>query len=368
MSKKTIWEALNSWERVKMAIEHKNTDRVPVDYSAVSEITERLQKELNCSDYDSLLEVLGVDFREISPTYIGPKDRYYGSWITERPSQGEWKDIWGVVRKPVINMYGSYNEIVYYPLAKMNTVKEIEDYDWPKIEWFDFSNIYSQIKRWDKSQKRWIKASVGGAFESPWYMRGFEKFIMDMMDRPELCEAIIRNVVKFHISMARELFEASKGRLDMIETGGDIAGQENMMISPLLWRQQIKPYSQLLIQTHSTWGAKTMYHSDGNIRTVINDFIDMGLDVLDPIQPLAKDMEPVSIKTEFGSKITLHGAIDEQELLPHADSKKVREHVRYLIDELGKDGGYILAAAQTLQADCPTKNIIAMYEEAGSMG
>ncbi|MBI4024955.1 MAG: hypothetical protein HY360_08230 [Verrucomicrobia bacterium] len=353
---------LNSWERVKLAIDHHQTDRVPTNFVAVPEVADRLIGEMNLANYDQLLDCLGSDVRDIEARYIGPPDRTGGFGVSNAQ-----RDVWGVIRKPVTNQFSTYNEIVHYPLGEVKTVDEVENYAWPKIEWFDFSHLPDQIRQWDRRQKPWIKCSTGGAFESAWYLRGLEKFLMDLVDRPEFAEAIMRHVAGFWIAYALKAYEACDGRLDMFETGGDLGTQSGMLLSPDLWRRHIKPHSGGLIGTQAQWGAQTFYHSCGAIRPVIPDLIEMGVNVLDPIQPRARGMDPVSLKAEFGDKIAFHGGIDEQELLPHASSKEVFEHTQRMIAAMSKGGGYILAPSHAIQGDTPTSNILAMYRAAGAV-
>ena len=137
-----------------------------------------------------------------------------------------------------------------------------------------------------------------------------------------------------------------------------------MLLSPELWRKHIKPYSEQLIRPFKDMGLKTFYHSCGSIVPVIEDFIEMGLDILDPIQPKAEGMNPEALKSRFGDRLAFHGGVDEQELLPRGTADEVRNEVHRLIDILGQQGGYIICAAHAIQPDTPMENILAMYEAA----
>jgi len=137
-----------------------------------------------------------------------------------------------------------------------------------------------------------------------------------------------------------------------------------MLLSPELWRKHIKPYSEQLIRPFKDMGLKTFYHSCGSIVPVIEDFIEMGLDILDPIQPKAEGMNPEALKSRFGDRLAFHGGVDEQELLPRGTVDEVRNEVHRLIDILGQQGGYIICAAHAIQPDTPMENILAMYEAA----
>lgn len=158
--------------------------------------------------------------------------------------------------------------------------------------------------------------------------------------------------------------EESDGQIDIIFSGGDIGTQRGMMLSPDLWRKYIKPWSKQLIKPFKEMGLKTFYHSCGSIVPVIEDFIEMGLDVLDPVQPKAEGMDPEYLKEHFGDRLSFHGGIDEQEILPLGAPEDVEKEVIRLINILGKNGGYIVAAAHAIQPDTPVENVLAMYRTA----
>ena len=187
---------------------------------------------------------------------------------------------------------------------------------------------------------------------------------MDLIECPDIAESISRHAMKFYRERAMRAIEASDGQIDIIGSGGDIGTQRGMMLSPELWRKHIKPYSEQLIKPFKDMGLITFYHSCGSIAPVIEDFVEMGLDILDPIQLKAAGMGPVELKSQFGDKLTFHGGIDEQELLPRGTPSSVREEVKHLIQILGKDGGYVICPAHAIQPDTPIENILALYEAA----
>ena len=189
---------------------------------------------------------------------------------------------------------------------------------------------------------------------------------MDLVECPDIAEAICQHVKDFYKKRALRAIEQSDGQIDIIGSGGDIGTQRGMMLSPNLWRRHIKPYSTDLIRSFKDMGLATFYHSCGSIVPVIEDFIEMGLDILDPIQPKAAGMDPENLKSRFGDRLVLHGGVDEQELLPHATGEEVRREVERLISILGDDGGYIVCPAHAVQPDTPAENIVALYETANA--
>ena len=346
-------------ERVITTISHRAPDRPPINYVATPEVNAHLKKHLGMDDDEALRQFLGVDIRYVSARYVGPEDTTGAAGVT-----AAGRDFLGIVWKPVKNEFATYNEIAFHPLGHMTTVEEVEDYPWPSVDWFDFSHLKEEIARLNADRRYTIIYFAGGAFETPWYMRGLERFLIDLVECPEIAEAISRHAMQFYKERAMRAIEASDGQIDIIGSGGDLGTQRGMMLSPDLWRRHIKPYSEQLIRPFKDMGLKTFYHSCGSIVPVIEDFIEMGLDILDPIQPRAAGMEPEVLESRFGSRLTFHGGVDEQELLPRGTAEEVRGEVCRLIDILGQQGGYIVCSAHAFQPDTPVENILAMYEAA----
>ena len=203
---------------------------------------------------------------------------------------------------------------------------------------------------------------AGGAFETPWYIRGMEQFMLDLYVNPEITDAICSRVEKYYRQRALRVLEEANGRIDIIGSGGDIGTQRGMMISPEIWRQRIKPYTGSLISTFKNAGLLTFYHSCGSLVPVIDDLIEVGLDFLDPIQVTAEGMKPEELFPAFGERLSFHGAIDEVELLPHATAKEVYDETTRIIDILGANGGYIVSPSHQVQGDTQPENVVAIFE------
>jgi len=353
---------MEPYERIMNSVRHQRPDRSPIDYIATPEFHAMLKKLWGIDDDELVLKKLGVDIRRVQAQYTGPEGTTGAAGVN-----AAGKDFLGIVWKPVKNEFGTYNEIAFHPLAHATTVKEIEEYTWPEVDWFDYSHLKEEIAHINNEHRYAIMFFAGGAFETPWYMRGMERFLMDLVECPDIAEAISRNVAEFYKKRALRTIDESDGRIDIIGSGGDIGTQRGMMLAPDLWRNHIKPYSEELIRTFKDMGLTTFYHSCGSIVPVIEDFIDMGLDILDPVQPKANGMEPVELKKQFGDRLTFHGGIDEQELLPRGTPAQVRQEVERLIRIVGADGGYIACPAHAIQPDTPVENIIALYEAANEM-
>jgi uroporphyrinogen decarboxylase len=214
-----------------------------------------------------------------------------------------------------------------------------------------------------------LRYEVGGIFEWSWGLRGFERFLLDLVKNPDVACAIMDRFTDIYIENAVRVIEAAGGLLDMVYTYDDVGIQNGPLMSPRLWRQYILPRHQRLnaaIRTATrTRPVKIMYHSCGAVYPFIAAFVDeMGIDILNPLQPRAAGMDMARIKAEFGDRLSFHGAIDIQHTLPHGTPGEVRAEVRERCQVLGGQrpgGGYICASAHYIQADTPLENIVAMY-------
>ena len=348
-------------QRVKLALEHKEPDRIPIDYKSTPEAKAYLKKYLNITTDNALLKRLGVDFRYISPNYIGPKDRHFNLSAVEASG----RDIWGVERRPVKNVYGEYMEIFSYPLQHIENVEQVENYLWPKIEWFDFDSILKQIEELEEDDEYSIKIPGGSVLENSWFMRGMDRFLMDLVVNQEMANKIMEKVLSFWISIISESNKAAKGRIDMVNFGDDVGGQEGMLISMDIWRKMIKPWHEKIIAKSHDLGLKTNYHSCGSIKPIIEDLVGIGLDVLNPLQFSPKGFPPPEkLKTRYGERLCFEGGMDVQTVLPFYSAEEIEKEAEKLIRVLGKNGGYIINSSHRIQPDTKPENIMAMYDTA----
>ncbi|MFQ5835214.1 MAG: uroporphyrinogen decarboxylase family protein, partial [bacterium] len=335
-------------------------------YWAVPEVTEILLKKFGVRDEDEFLEILGVDIRYVKPSYTGSdfKEQPDGS-LHRKLSNGTFVDIWGVKRKKVDWGRGSYLEVIESPLRDANNVKEIEDNTWPSVETFDYQSISRQCSKYKDlaiiltGDRLTTRASV---FKLAMYLRGMDKFLMDLVLSPKLVEALVAKLLKFHLEHNRRIFQAAAKEIDIFMLGDDFGSENGLLISLPMFRRFFKPALRCLIDLAKKFNLKTMLHSCGGIRELIPDFIEIGLDILNPIQIQAKGMDPEDLKREFGHDICFHGSIDVQKELPFRSPDEIRKIVRSRIKILGKSGGFILAPSHNLQPDIPIDNIVAMYE------
>ena len=351
-------------QRVKIALEHKEPDRIPIGFESTPEVTKSLKSFLGIETDDELLKRLGVDIRKVFPNYIGPKNLYFDHGLD---STG--KDIWGIVRRRVKNEFGVYFEITGYPLKDAKSVEEIENYSWPKAEWFDFDSVAGQIERFEKENEYWIMLRGGGSsFELAWSMRGFEQFLMDLIVNPDIAKKIMEKITDFFMSIAKGSLEVAKGRIDIVRLHDDVASQESLLISKDMWRSFIKPIYKKYFEFYDKYGVKKYYHSCGSIEPIIEDMIEVGLDVLNTLQFSAKGFpKPGELKSRYGDRLCFEGGMDVQTVLPFYTPEDIKKETTKLIKILGENGGYIIESSHALQPDTKPENIMAMYDTALSM-
>lgn len=346
---------MNSKERVLAAAGRKPTDRPPCGLRLTAEAADALQRYLGVATPNDVFDELDVDLRFVSIPFTGPKE------LSATPLMSEGTDFWGCRTKRVENDYGAYFEIDYHPLAHAETVSDVESHSWPSLDWWDYSAIGATIAESNRVEPRAILYWAGGAFETPWYIRGFESFLADLYVNPEIVEAICSRVAAFYQARAMRVIEAAGGGIDIIGSGGDLGTQRGMLIKPDIWREAIKPHASELVKPFKDLGLKTFYHSCGSIVPVIDGLIEIGVDILDPIQVSAEGMTPEQLFPAFGGRLTFHGAIDENELLRNGTPEQVYEQTMRTIKTLGANSGYIVAPTHMVQGDTPPENVVAIF-------
>lgn len=347
---------LSSRERVRLALEHQTTDRIPIGMvcSGINPPTDHaLDSQLRQThgiDLTTFLRSI-VDIREVQPDYVGP------------PLSPGY-DIWGVKRKPFCYGAGIYEEIETHPLANIQTPADLKQHRFPDVSWFDYSIIPQRIAAANADGDHCIMAANANLFECAWYMRGFEQMMMDFILNPELAHAIMEQVTSFQVAHFKSILTAAKGQIDLVFTADDIGGQDGLLISLPMWREFLFPYHARLNRLIHEFGARVIYHSDGSVMPAVAGLIEMGIDVLQALQFSARGMDPARLKNLHGDRLCFAGGVSVQTTLPFGKVGDVRAEVEMLIRILGKDGGYILGPSHVIQAGTPVENILAMFETA----
>ncbi|MCL4459467.1 MAG: hypothetical protein M1136_00395 [Chloroflexi bacterium] len=339
--------------RVLCALRHEQPDRIPVDFWANSAVWDNLKRYFGVTRKAEVLEGLEVDCRTIEPCYVGPP-------VEIVPDA--FLNIWGTHRKYARTDYGQMWVFDSYPLGKASTVAEVESYPWPKAEWFDVSDLIEQIRAINGGTGYFIHYRLGSPFETAWALRGLEQTLIDMAEGSEIVAALLNRITDSLIAIGRKVLEAADGLIDAVRTGDDVATQQGLLMSPATWRRYIKPCHVRLNRMIHDYGARVLYHCCGAVYDLIDEFIDMGIDILNPLQPRAAKMDLALIKERYGDRLCFHGGIDVQRTLPFGTVAEVAAEVRERVRVLGKNGGYVMTAAHGIQPDVPLANILSMYD------
>lgn len=350
---------MNRRERVMTAADLGEPDRVPIDLLPNEFVEARLHRDLGTSSHRELLERLQVDIVDlrgvVDPDYRGPRP------ASREVGDGVRENIWGWRQKVVQTATGPEECFVEFVLADAESVEDLQQHPWPAPDWFDFSEFGHRLEAWDDFA---LMASGPSVFQHPTFLRGMENLLMDMAMRPEMAHFLMDKFTDFYVEFYDRMLEAAGGRIDIVRVADDVGTQEGLMVSREMFHEFFAPRLSRLVDLAHSHGAKLMFHSCGAIRPLIEDIIEIGVDILDPLQAAAKGMEPEGLKEGFGDRICLHGGICTQHLLPEGTPEEVGAEVRRRIRILGNGGGYILSPCHVLQTDVPTENVLAMVEAA----
>jgi len=382
-------ETMTSRERLVKAINHQVPDRVPIDLGgfqtgihklAYQELIHYLglKEEIQILDpvqqlvkpSETVLQRFHVDTR-----YLCAKapDSFKGGIVKQRRNGRGWhdlKDEFGVVWSMPDDQQ-LYMDISHHPLAEA-TIKDIANYPFPLgSDPSRFAGLRKTASQMRKETPYAICTGIGGVvYEYCWYMRGLERWFMDMLDNPAFCEALLEQTLKFWLDYYTGFMKEVGDLVDVVMIGDDLAGQHGPLFSPDFYRTVVKPRQKKLVQyIRSLTRAKIWYHTCGGCTIYIPELIDNGVDILNPVQIGAKGMEPLELKRQFGSQVVFWGGgIDAQHILPFADVDTVRQEVKKNLQAFMPGGGYVFNNVHNIQAQVPPENIVALFDAAYEYG
>lgn len=392
MSNEKPFREINPRDRVLTALKHVEPDRVPVDFLATPEIWQKLVEHFSSqieqngshayidSQWEAVLRLLEIDCRVISyDQFCQPPDSvlkkgaqvdWWGSSSRSTPNrmwrqvtpEGDIFDVWGHHIRLAANPTGIYEEYVDAPLNQAQTIEDLKAHPWPEPDWWDFSQLPDLLRYFDRYGPYHIRFRVGSVFEVAWQLQGLQKFLMDMAIDPALPLYIMDRLTDVMVENLRRVLALAGDRLDMVYFYDDVATQNSLMVSKKMWREFIRPRHMRIIEVAKAFQKPVMYHCDGAIYPLIPELIDMGVDVLNPVQADAKGMEPERLKADYGERLGFHGGIDIIQTLPKGSPEDVRTEVCDRIGVLGENGGYIMASSHHIQSDTPLENVLTMYQ------
>jgi len=371
-------KAMSRRERVITALDHREPDRVPLDMSITIDAYHNLKKHMGLDLQEELkpghwtdvpihplvADKFGLDIMWFR---LGSAKKTPGRVASPDKSVDEWGIEWSKVVRPT---GGYYFEMSHHPL-KDATLSDLNDYPWPDP--FDparVDGLREYLKDIHDNTDFAILAKFGGAvFETAWYMRGMERFFLDMVENKPFVHGLLNKIYQVQRGMDEVGIAAAGEYVDILRLSGeDLGTQRGPLISLKMFRSMVRPYLEKLWSfakaklLEKNPRAKTMLHSCGAVTAFIPDWIEMGLDVLDPVQPDAAGMDPFELKAKFGDRLSFHGGIDAQHVLPTGTADEVRRHTHTFIKALAPGGGYIVAPVHNVQGDVPPENLIAMRD------
>jgi len=378
-------ETMSPKERWLAVLNKKQPDRIPMDYWGTPEVSAKLIKYFGISDKSETEIIAGFGQNRFLPT----KEAIPTSRLLERealkrlnidfvirleatytgPQPELGSDPFGCRYRSVDYGEGTYTECTHSPLAEFNSVAEIEqNYTWPEPDWWDYSTIPEQIDGYDDYP---IRAGGSEPFLFYKYLRGDSQAFMDLVIQPEIVHYCLDKLFDLAYENTRRMYQlipdASSG-LVLTYVNEDLGGQSGLLYSPQHIREFLFPRMKRIVDLAHNAGGYVFHHDDGSIWKIIPDLVDLGIDILNPIQWRLKNMAREDLKHEFGEKLIFHGGVDNQHTMPFGSADDVRKEVIDNIKILGEDGGYIIAPCHNIQPNTPIENILMLYETGYEFG
>ena len=348
-------------ERVQRCFARKEPDRVPINYSANPGIDARLKAHygLPPDDGEGLLRALGVDFRGANPPYRGPK-------LHPVPPDRR-VDLWGAHSRWIEHETGGYWDFCDFPLAEA-TVADVESFPLPSPDDYD----YGAAARACEGHGDYCVVTGGAGYpdiiNSTGRVRSMEQVLVDLITGDPTSFVYIDRRIEIVLEVLTRTLDACQGRIDVLALGEDLGTQIGPMISLDLFRSVFRPRIQRFVDLARRYSIPTMIHCCGSSSWAFSDFIDMGIDVVDTLQPEAKDMSPAHLKETYGEGLAFHGCISTAGPVATGTVDEAKEDVRSTLRIMMPGGGYALSPTHQLQDNSPTENVVAMYDAARELG
>lgn len=345
-------------ERVWTAMNRQKPDRVPKAASFTPAVQKMFEEQTGQTDAGTYFDydVAGVGFG--GPTE--PED--WSEWYEGGHPEGTGYSEYGTANIP-----GSFYHFCRYdfPMRHVDSVRRMEEFPWPdytpqhRHEHLEGNVRSLQEAGW------YVQGGVGHIWENAWQVTSMEKLMMDFVMNPDQAAYVLDRITEDRLFMAKRFAEAG---VDCLLCGDDVAMQHKLMMSPQMWREWLKP------RWGRVWAAareikpdiQIWYHSDGNVSAIIPDLIEIGMTILNPVQP--ECMDPAQLKAQYGDQIAFWGCVGTQTVFPFGTPQEMKQTVKWLIETVGNNGGLFLAPTHVLEPDVPWDNIVAFFEAVEEFG
>lgn len=350
---------MNSRERVLSALHFEGYDRLPVKHEGTPEVDRMLLQHFGLKSQEQLLRVVGEDFRYVEPDYIGPELKKY--------PDGSIEGLWGEHYNYLRYEDGKYLESVYQPFKGIHDPDKLDRSHFPQADWYDYSAIRTRCEA--LAGEFAIVAGTPGDMDfinGISRARNMEEVLMDLLTDDPVYLEIMAARFEFYYQMQERILRAGGGLIDIVHSGEDFGNQRGPMISFEIFDKHFAPKLEQYWAMAHRYGAMTMMHQCGCVEAFIPRMIELGLDILDVVQPTTPEMDIAYLRKKYGKKIRYCGSMCVQTVLPWGTPADVAREVRRR-QELFPDGGLILGPTHAIQVKTPVENILAMYRAAGSL-
>ena len=349
-------------ENVLRALRRENPERIPFEFVLCPSHIEEFKKRTGKKNY---LEYYGFPIRYVELNETKKKtdfSKYYDK-LPDNVRPLDWNPEWGIMG--VACSTAHFQEMLH-PMAGFESVEEIIEYPFPDFNedyrWEGMNEKVGELINNDLIAVAFMQMTI---FEIAWYLRGMESLMVDMLANEEFAETLFHKITEIRIGMADKYARAG---VDILMLGDDVSTQLDMMMNPELWKKMLKPRLAKVIKTAKEVKPDILvfYHGDGNLQKIIPELMDIGVDILNPIQP--ECMSPFEIKELYGDKLSFWGTLGTQTTLPFGTPEEVREACRVLIEKVGKGGGLLLAPTHMVEPDVPWENVQAFIDAIREFG
>ena len=338
-------------ENVFRALRRDNPERVPFDMTLCPAHIENLKRKTGTGDYHAYFQ-FPYRYVELEATARKCDYSHYYRNLPPEARPLSWNPEWGIFSVP-----GSlaHFEHMLHPMENFESTEQIHSYPFPDYnEPYRWKGMEEKIAALQKDDLIAIAFMQMTIFEIAWYLRGMDNFLMDLIINREFAETLLEKIMNIRIGMAEKY---ARYGMDILMLGDDVSTQLSMMMDPLLWRELLKPRLKKVIKAAKDVKNDILvfYHGDGNLQAIIPDLIEIGVDILNPVQP--ECMDPVLIKKQYGDRLSFWGTIGSQTTLPFGTAEDVENAVKRNIKTIGAGGGLLLAPTHMIEPDVPWENI-----------
>lgn len=355
-------EEMTSRERVIAAFKRQKSDRVPINYFANPLIDNKMKKYFGLSAADDLglIDILGVDFLGIDLRYTGPE-------LHPQVKDRSINELWGAHKRWIEHPSGGYWDYCDFPLKNAD-LQMVGSWPLPDPSDFDYKQYHEHCIKHKDHAVYYGGAGLADIMNSMGMLFGTERVYMAMADEDRALMHFIDRKIDIQLEMMRRALEAAEGNITFVWMGEDLGTQRGPLISLTSYREVLRPRHQKYIDVAKQYDLPVMIHSCGSSSWAFDDLAEMGVDVVDTLQPEAFDMEPSYLKSKFGDKFAFHGCISTAGPLAYGSEQEVCENVRSTLEIMMRNGGYCLAPTHSIQDNSPTENVAVMYRAANEYG